>query len=83
MTLKDPNQAFAAAQHFEDYSEIGPTCTEETGTLYWITNNQSTSYPDAGEDKWYKSLKRDRIDEVRPADKVTLGLFRQNTAVLT
>ncbi|KTG42467.1 hypothetical protein cypCar_00010153 [Cyprinus carpio] len=51
MTLKDPNQAFAAAQHFEDYSEIGPTCTEETGTLYWVTNDQSTSYPDAGEDK--------------------------------
>ncbi len=49
---KDSSQASAAAQHFEDsgYSEVGPTSSEETVVLYWVTNDLSRSRPDAGED---------------------------------
>ncbi|XP_016413910.1 fibroblast growth factor receptor 1 [Sinocyclocheilus rhinocerous] len=46
MTPKEPSQA-----SFEDYSDDGLTCREETVTLYWVNNDQSTSCPDAGEDK--------------------------------
>ncbi|XP_052464038.1 fibroblast growth factor receptor 1 isoform X6 [Carassius gibelio] len=46
ITSKEPSQA-----SFEDYSAVGPTCREETVTLYWVTNDQSTSCTDAGYDK--------------------------------
>ncbi|KTG42462.1 hypothetical protein cypCar_00010154 [Cyprinus carpio] len=50
---KESSQASAAAQHFEDfgYSEVGPTCREETVVLYErVSNEQSTACPDAGEE---------------------------------
>ncbi|XP_016118609.1 leucine-rich repeats and immunoglobulin-like domains protein 1 [Sinocyclocheilus grahami] len=49
---KESSQASAAATHFEDfgYSEVGPTCREETAVLYErVSNEQSTACPDAGE----------------------------------
>lgn len=51
--LKESSQASAAAQHFEEFgnSEVRPTGREETVVLYWVTNDQSTPRPEAGEDK--------------------------------
>ncbi|XP_059400718.1 fibroblast growth factor receptor 1-like [Carassius carassius] len=50
---KESGQASAAAQHFEDfgYSEVGPTCREETVFLYErVSSEQSTVCPDAEEE---------------------------------
>ncbi|KAL0182705.1 hypothetical protein M9458_022080, partial [Cirrhinus mrigala] len=64
---KESSQASAAAQHFEDfgYSEVGPTCREETVVLKdfgysevgpsavvldCVSNEDSTACPDAEEE---------------------------------
>jgi len=45
---KEPNQASAAAQHFEDfgYSEVGPTCSADTVAQY-CDEEQTTACPEA------------------------------------
>ncbi|XP_059395150.1 HEPACAM family member 2-like isoform X1 [Carassius carassius] len=54
---RESSQASAAAQHFEEsgYSEVGPTDREETVVLFWVTNDQTTARPEAGEDKLYST----------------------------